>query len=480
MGFINSIIEQGLVDQDYVDKYTYGYPELKARAADFTPEYVESVTGVKAADIVKFAREFATAQPSVIRLGVALERSAGGAQAIRAACCLPALVGSWRHVGGGLLQMPLWDFPVDWVKAARPDWIKPGTRVVNNLRLGAALTGEMQLDPPIKSLFVFCTNPVSQAPETNKIVEGLQREDLFTVVSEHFLTDTAKYADIVLPAAMAGEAEDMMWSWGHFYFTYNQKAIDPPGECKPTSDMWRLLAKEMGFDDPVFKMTDSELCAEYINWADPKMGGVDMEYFKQHGYYKIDVGSADTRTPHAEGKFPTPSGKVEFLLHDAKNFVAGPFRAMYDGEQSGEDVDPLPGYVPARERPETNPERAKLYSLNIISPKSHAFLNSCYANEPHKIKAQGDQYVMISPGDAQKRAVRDGDPVRVYNDRGDFEGVARVTDDVPDGVVVATLGYWRSLNRSDGSVNCISSDAWSGLGRAPTFSDNLVEVQRVN
>src|SRR6185437_15104353 len=143
---------QGLVDQDYVDKYTYGYPELKARAADFTPEYVESVTGVKAADVVKFAREFATAQPSVIRLGVALERSAGGAQAIRAACCLPALVGSWRHVGGGLLQMPLWDFPVDWVKAARPDWIKPGTRVVNNLRLGQALNGEMKLDPPIKSM----------------------------------------------------------------------------------------------------------------------------------------------------------------------------------------------------------------------------------------------------------------------------------------------------------------------------------------
>ena len=142
-----------------------------------------------------------------------------------------------------------------------------------------------------------------------------------------------------------------MWSWGHFYFTYNEKAIDPPGECKPTSDMWRMLASEMGFDEPVFKMTDSELCAEYINWTDPKMGGVDMDYFKQHGYYKIDVGSADTRTPHAEGKFPTPSGKVDFLLHDAKNFVAGPFRAMYEGEQDGTPIDPLPGYVPVRESP---------------------------------------------------------------------------------------------------------------------------------
>jgi anaerobic selenocysteine-containing dehydrogenase len=480
MGIINSIIQQGLIDQDYVEQHTYGFEELKKRAAEFTPDYVEKITGVKAADIAKFAREFATIQPSVIRLGVALERHAGGGQAIRAVCALPALVGSWRHVGGGLLQMPLWDFPVDWMKVSRGDWIKSGTRAINNLRLGAALTGEMKLDPPIKSLFVFCTNPVSQAPETNKIVKGLQREDLFTVVAEHFLTDTAKYADIVLPAAMAGEAEDMMWSWGHFYFTYNQKAVDPPGECKPTSEMWRLLAKEMGFDDPVFKMTDSELAAHYINWDDPKMGGIDMEHFKAHGYYKIDVGSADTRAPHKDGKFPTASGKVEFLLHDAKNFVAGPFRAMYDGDQDGTPVDPLPGYVPNREAPDTNPERAKLYPLSIISPKSHGFLNSCYANETHKIKGQGEQFVLISPADAARRNIREGDPVRVYNDRGDFEAVAKVTDDVNSGIVVATLGYWRSLNRSDGSVNSISSDAHCGLGRAPTFSDNLVEVVRVN
>ncbi len=480
LAIINSMVEQGLVDQDYVDNYALGWPELKERAAEFSLELAEETTGVKAADIVKFAREFVTSQPSAIRIGVAIEPSAGGAQAARAVYAIPAVAGSWRHVGGGMLQLPLWDFPVDWVKAARPDFIKPGTRVVNNLKLGQALTGEMQLDPPIMSLFVFCTNPVSQSPETNKIVEGLKREDLFTVVAEHFTTDTAKFADIILPSAMAGEAEDMMWSWGTFYFTYNQKAVDPPGECKPTSELWRLLAKEMGFDDPVFKMTDSELCAAYINWDDPKMRGVDMEYFKKHGYLKIDVGDAETRTPHAKGKFPTPSGKIEFLLPDHKNFVAPPFRAMYEGEQDGAKIDPLPGYVPKRESPETSPELAKSYPLNIISPKSHGFLNSCYANEPHKIRGQGEQFVIISPTDAAKRAIREGDPVRVSNARGSFEGVARVSDDVNPGIVVATLGYWRSLNRSDGSVNSISSDAWSGLGRAPTFSDNLVEVQRVN
>ena len=297
-------------------------------------------------------------------------------------------------------RLPLWDFPVDWVKAARPDWIKPGTRVVNNLRLGQALNGEMKLDPPIKSLFVFCTNPVSQSPETNKIVEGLKREDLFTVVAEHFITDTAKYADIILPSAMAGEAEDMMWSWGHFYFTYNEKAIDPPGECKPTSDMWRMLAKEMGFDDPVFKMTDSELCAEYINWTDPKMGGIDMEYFKtarllqnRRRLGRYAHAARRGQVPDAIGQGRIPASRCQELR---RRTVPGHVRG-----RAGRHADrSAAGLRTGARIAESSPDLAKLYPLNIISPKSHAFLNSCYANEPHKIKIQGEQFVMISPTDA--------------------------------------------------------------------------------
>ncbi|ODA67434.1 Dimethyl sulfoxide reductase DmsA precursor [Methyloligella halotolerans] len=416
----------------------------------------------------------------MIRLGVALERHAGGGQTIRAVCAIPALTGSWRHVGGGLLQMPLWEFPVHWDRVSRPDWIKPGTRVVNNLRLGRALTGEMELDPPIKSFFCYNTNPVSQAPETDKIVAGLQREDLFTVVAEHFITDTARYADVILPATMAGEHDDMMFSWGHFYLTLNQKAIEPRGEAVSNSEIFRRLAKVMGFDDPRLQMSDQEQIEHFLDWDADAMGGIDMDYFREHGFFHLAVGTPDDRLPHAEGNFPTPSGKVEFKVEGAKNFVAPPFRHMYEEMQSGEDVDPLPGYVPPRESPETNADLGKLYPLNIVSPKSHGFLNSCYANEPHKIKSQGEQFVMISPADAQERQIREGDPVRVHNGRGSFEGFAKVTDDVPAGRVVATLGYWRSLNRSDGSVNSISSDAHCGLGNAPTFSDNLVEVTRVN
>jgi anaerobic selenocysteine-containing dehydrogenase len=480
MGVIASMITQDLVDREWVEQHTVGYAELAERAEEFTPAYVERVTGVSAADVERLAREFATTQPSVIRMGVALERHAGGGQTIRAVCAIPALAGSWRHVGGGLLQMPLWEFPVDWSKVSRPDFIRPGTRVVNNLQLGRALTGELDLDPPIMGLYIYNTNPVSQAPDTNKIVKGLSREDLFFVTAEHFVTDTAAYADIVLPATMAGEHDDMMFSWGHFYLTLNEKAIEPCGEAKSNAEIFRLLAGAMGFDDPQFKMSDMELAEHYLIWDDAKMAGVDMDYFRKHGYFHLAVGTPDDRLPHANGKFPTPSGKVEFLVEDATNFVAPPFRMMYEEHQSGEAVDRLPGYVPPRESPSTNPALAKDYPLNIISPKSHGFLNSCYANEPHKIKGQGEQFILINPHDAAERGIRENDPVRVYNGRGDFEGFARLTEDVGMGVIVATLGYWRSLNRSDGSVNSISSDAFCGLGRAPTYSDNLVQVVRVN
>ena len=245
--------------------------------------------------------------------------------------------------------------------------------------------------------------------------------------------------------------------------------------------MWRRLAKEMGFDDAVFKMTDSELCAAYINWDDPKMGGVDMDYFKENGYLQdrrrlVRYARAACRTASSRRRPARSKCCCPITRTSSRDRSARCTRASRTVRLSIR----CPLTIAPRESPVTNPELARRYPLNIISPKSHGFLNSCYANEPHKIRGQGEQFVMISPADAETRNIREGDPVRVANDRGAFEGVARVTDDVNPGIVVATLGYWRSLNRSDGSVNSISSDAWSGLGRAPTYSDNLVEVTRVN
>ena len=475
MAIINSIIEQGLVDKDYVDNYTVGYDELAERAKERTPEWAEEITGVAAEDIRQLAKDLATEQPAAIRMGVALERHFGGGQTIRAVTCIPGLTGAWRHVGGGITQFPVWEHPYKFDVICRPDLIPEGTRVINVLQIGRALTGELDLDIQIKSIMCWNANPVTQSPETDKIVEGLMREDLFMVSAEHFITDTAIYADIILPASMGAEMEDMILSWGHLYLTYNEKCVESPGECIPNNEIFRRLAALMGYEEDRLKWSDSECLENFIDWDAPACEGIDLEYMRQHGFARLTVGTKDDRCPHKEGNFPTPSGKCEFKLEGATNFVAGPFRQMYEGFQPGEPLDSLPDYVPPRESPETNPDLAKKYPLNIVSPKSHGFLNSCYANMDHKIKGQGEQFVLIHATDAESRDIKDGDKVRVFNDRGGFEGDAKITDDVNPGLVVATLGYWRQLN--NGTVNCISSAEFANMGHAPTFSDNLVQVE---
>jgi anaerobic selenocysteine-containing dehydrogenase len=478
MAMIHTIIEEGLVDQDYVDKYTVGYEELAERAKTRTPEWAEEITGVPADDIRTLAREFAKTQPAAIRLGVALERNYGGGQAIRAVTCLPALTGAWRHVGGGALQFPVWEHPYKFDVMSRPDLIPEGTPVVNILQLGRVLTDELNLATPIKSLMCWNTNPVTQSPETDKIIEGLKREDLFMVSAEHFISDTAAYADIVLPASMGAEMEDMILSWGHLYLTYNEKCVESPGEAIPNNEIFRRLAARMGYEEENFKWSDTECLENYVDWDSPACDGIDLDYMKEHGYARLTVGFRDDRAPHKEGNFPTPSGKCEFQLPEgAANFVAGPFRQMYEGFQPGELLDRLPDYVPNRESAENTPELAAKYPLNIVSPKSHGFLNSCYANMDHKIKGQGEQFVLVNTADAESRGIKEGSKVRVFNDRGAFEGDARITDDVSAGLVVATLGYWRQLN--NGTVNCISSAEFVDMGHAPTFSDNLVEVSAI-
>ncbi|SFJ97500.1 molybdopterin-containing oxidoreductase family protein [Methylophaga sulfidovorans] len=474
MAMMNVIIEEGLQDQDYINNYTVGFDALAERAKTRTPEWAAAITGVAVEDIRQLAREFATTQPAAIRLGVALERNYGGGQAIRAVSCLPALTGAWRHVGGGALQFPVWEHPYKFDVISRPDLIPQGTPVVNAIQLGRALTGELGLDTPIKSMMCWNANPVTQAAETDKIIQGLERDDLFVVSAEHFLSDTALYADIVLPASMGAEMEDMVLSWGHLYLTYNEKCVDSPGEAIPNNEIFRRLAARMGYLEANFSWTDSECLENYVDWDSPACDGIDLAYLREHGFAKLKVGTKDDRARHRHGNFPTPSGKCELEIKGATNFVAGPFRQMYDGFQAGEPLDSLPDYVPSRETHESNPALAEKYPLNIISPKSHGFLNSCYANMESKIKGQGEQFVMISPVDADMRNIQSGDVVSVFNDRGKFEALAQITDDVSPGIVVATLGYWRQLNK--GTVNCVSSAEFVDMGHAPTYTDNLVQV----
>jgi anaerobic selenocysteine-containing dehydrogenase len=474
MAMMNVIISEGLVDQDYVDNYTVGYAELAEKALTRTPEWAEAITGIPAEDIRKLTREYATTQPSAIRIGVALEKSWGGGQAIRAVTSLPALTGAWRHVGGGILQFPVWEHPYKFDVICRPDLIPKGTQVVNNLQLGRVLTGEQKLAVPIKSMMCWNTNPVTQATESEKILEGLSREDLFMVSAEHFISDTAAYADILLPASMGAEQEDIILSWGHLYLTYNTKCIESPGEAIPNNEIFKRLAKRLGFEEENFKWNDTECLEHYVDWSSPACGGINLDYLKKHGYYRLNVGTKDNRAPHKEGNFPTPSGKCEFRVVGAKNFVAGPFRQMYEDFQPGEDIPELPDYVASKETALANPELAKKYPLNILAPKSHGFINSSYANFESKIKGQGEQFVMIHPADAMDRGLVDGERAKVFNDRGSFEAVAKVTTDVNKGIVVTTLGYWRQLN--NGVVNSVSSNAFGDMGHSPTSHDCLVEV----
>jgi anaerobic selenocysteine-containing dehydrogenase len=465
-----------------VERYTVGYDELAERAREFPPEKVAAITSIPADDIRQLAREYARTQPSVIRIGVAVERHSGGGQTVRALTCLPALVGAWRHVGGGILQLPVWAFPVKWDGLMRPEWITPGTRVLNQWKLGAALTGELALDPPIRSLFVYNANPMVVAPEQEKVVAGLAREDLFTVVSDHFITDTARYADVVLPATTQMEQYDIMFSWGHFYLSLNQRAITPRGEAVPNTELFRRLAAAMGFDDPFFKRSDEQMAVEALDWSSPALAGITMEQLQRDGYARLKLGTPDTYAPHAEGKFPTPSGKVELKASMAAggNFVLPLFRQGSNEFQDGTAVDPLPTYVPPQESPDTNQALAARYPLSILTPKNHAFLNSGYANIARQLGHAGEQYVVIHPKDARARGIAEGEKIEVFNDRGRFQAEAQVSDEVRPGVVVSPLGYWASASPGGRSANVINASRYADLGRGPTFSDTLVEVRRLS
>jgi anaerobic selenocysteine-containing dehydrogenase len=482
LAMIHVIIKENLVDRDYIDKHTVGYDELAERASTYTPAFAAQETGIPADDIVRLAREYATTPPAVVRIGVAVERHAGGGQTVRAIACLPGLIGAWKHVGGGLLQLPIWAFPVKWEVLMRPDLQPEKMRVLNSWRLGPALSGELGFDPPIKSLFVYNANPMAMVTEQAKLEQGLEREDLFTVVSEHFLTDTARYADIVLPATTQLEQKDIMFSWGHLYLSYNNPAIEPLGEAVPNTELFRRLAKAMGIEDPSFYRTDDEIIEASLDWSHPVLQGITLKDVKAKGYARLTMPSADDWAPHREGNFPTPTGKCEFksTITGGGNFVVPLFRQGYNGDQDGTPVDALPHYIPPNENPQTTPALARRYPLSLITPKSHAFLNSNYGNLPAQTAQAGEeQSVFLHPDDAGPRGIVAGAPIRVFNDRGAFEAFASISPDVMPGVVMAPSGYWHRSNRKGATVHALTPPAYADLGRAPTFSDVLVQVGKL-
>lgn len=472
LALMHVIIEEDLVDQEWVDAHTVGYEELVSHVADATPEWASGQTGIPTEDIRTLAREFATTPPAVIRVGVALERSSGGGNAARAIFALPALTGSWRHVGGGLLQMPIWAFPVNWPLLHGTHPRADDVRVVNQWRLGRALRGELD-GPPIRALFVYNANPAVVASAQRSVLSGLAREDLFTVVSDHFVTDTARFADIVLPATTSAEHLDVMFSWGHLYLTYNAPAIDPVGESVPNTELFRRLAKRMGLDDPWFDLTDEEMFHQCLDWSVPQMEGITPERLVEEGFVRLNVPPPDRYAPHVEGNFPTPSGKVEFVasMAAAGNFVAPLFRQGVSANQDGSHVDALPTYIPPQEV--GTDER---YPLALVTPKAHAFLNSQYGNMTHQLRIQRGPTCTLNPADADTRGISDGATVAVENDRGRILATAAVSTDTAAGVVLLPMGHWPGKVDGDLAVNTLTDDRYGDLGRNPTFSDTAVEV----
>jgi anaerobic selenocysteine-containing dehydrogenase len=476
LAMMNVIITEGLTDEAYVRDHTVGYAELVERVQPHTPEWAEGETGIPAADIRTLAREYATSEPSMIRIGVAIERHAGGGQTVRSIACLPALVGAWRKVGGGLLQLPLWAFPVNWGALMHPELSTPGTRVVNQFELGRALSGEMALDPPINALMVYNSNPLVVCPDQDRMIAGLQREDLFTVVSDHFLTDTARYADVVLPATTQLEQHDIMFSWGHLYVSLNTPAIAPLGEAVSNTELFRRLAARMGLTDPCLRRSDEQMMAEAFDWSAPAMAGITLDSLRESGWSRLNLPGPDEYAPHAEGGFPTPSGKTEFrssVAEAAGNFVVPLFRQGCEEFQPGGEVDPLPHYIPPRET------AASGYRLSLVSPKSHAFVNSSAGDRPRQLRVQGEQTVVIHPRDAEERGIATGQRVRVFNDRGRYTARAQVSPDIAPGVVISPMGAWLKNAEGGSTVNAVNPVAFADLGNAPTFSDSRVEIEVV-
>ena len=483
LGLMNVLFEEDLIDADYANANVLGLEALRERAGAFPVDRAASITGLEGEEIRSLAREYGSTRASAIRVGVAIERHANGPNAMRAISLLPALTGAWREVGGGIFQNAGRAFPMQRAALGRPDFIPEGTRVVNVLSLGAALTGQLGLDPPVEALFVYNCNPVSACPDQARTIAGLQRDDLFTVVSEHFVTDTARYADLVLPATTQLEQSDLMYAWGHFYTTWNEPAVAPLGESVSNTELFRRLAARFGFDEPVFKRSDEQIALDALDWSHPTMRGITLERLQLEGWAKLSLGAADTRLPHAEGGFPTPSGKAEAASSEADkgSQVLVNFRQCYEAMQPGEALDPVPDYrdFDGGEATVTAAEG----SLALVSPKTHYFLNSCYGNFEPLLRRSGEQWVLLHPRDAKARQINPGDQVAVENSVGRIQAVARVGEDTLPGVVVVPHGYWRDprtrQNSEQASVNTLNPDRPSRLGRAPTFSDTRVLVVRL-
>ncbi|HEY1386981.1 MAG TPA: molybdopterin oxidoreductase family protein [Ktedonobacterales bacterium] len=459
LGLLHVLFAEGLHNGPWLEAHTIGWRDLRDRVASYPPEQVAQITGIPAGTIVALARRIGTTQPFLVKIADGLQRHGNGGQTVRAISSLPAVVGQVGVLGGGISHYTADYIAYDDEALAHKRECPPQPRVVNMNRIGAALTGEVT-DPPIMALYVFSSNPAVIAPNTGRVLQGLRRDDLFTVVHELFMTDTARYADIVLPATSQLEQVDLHEAYGHRFVQYNAAAIPPLGEAKSNWDVMRLLAEAMGYQERWLRQTAEEIIAELVETSPTlSLAGVTLERLQAEG--TIAHISPARHVPFADGVFPTPSGKVELRCDALAAF----------------GLDPLPDYqVPAEfaHRP-TDDSR-----LTLITGAPHHFVSSSFANLSHLRAKEGEiPWIEIHPEDARRRGISDGEMVEVANARGACRMRTVVTENVLPGVVVAPKGRWLSLSLDGRNVNSTTSDALADLAGQSTFHSNLVEVRLV-
>ncbi len=453
LSVMHELIRNDWLDHDYIAQHTLGWEALRTRALEWPPERAAEVCGITVQEIVDLARDYgqtsADGDPVAIRMNYGLQRVRGGGNAVRAIACLPALVGAWKHRAGGVLLSSSGAFPYDDDALERPDLrSQPSKRKINMSTIGDDLLRSEGGQPVVQAMIVYNSNPVAVAPDSGKVVQGFAREDLFTVVLEHFQTDTADYADYVLPATTQLEHWDIHGGYGHTDVLLNRPAIAPLGEARTNTDIFRALARHMGFADACFVEDDQTIarCA----FAPV----VNFDELLDKGYTTLPLPDA----PFAPGIFPTPSGKCEF----------------FSQRLADRGLDGLPDYLPNYEPAQTGDR----YPLAMISPPARNFLNSSFVNVKSLRDIEGEPLLEIHADDAAARGIASGDVVRVFNARGSYRCAAEVSARARPGVVNGLGVWWRKFGLDGSNVNQLTSQSLTDMGRAPTFYDCAVEVER--
>jgi anaerobic selenocysteine-containing dehydrogenase len=462
LGIMHELFAHDWIDHDYIAQYTTGVDALRARATEWPVQRAAQVTGVSEDVIVALAAAYGAAKSAFIRLNYGLQRHAGGGMAVRTIACLPALTGHWRRAGGGVNLSSSGAFAFNKDALQRPD-VGPPARTINMSLLGNALTSPDAGigGPPVQALVVYNSNPAAVAPDLAAVRRGLAREDLFTVVLEHFQTDTADWADYVLPATTQLEHWDVHTAYGHLNATLNRPAIAPVGDALPNTEIFRRLASAMGLDEPYLKDDDLTLIRQALTSNHARMTGVTFEALLERGWVRLNV--PRPYLPFATGGFLTPSGKCEF--------VSPRLEAM--------GLDPVPTFIAPYESVESDAQLAARFPLQLISSPAHQFLNTSFVNVPTLRRAAKEPECVMHPDDAGLRGVRDGQVVEIANDRGGFEARVRISDGIRAGVIWAPSIWWTKLTDDHRNPNDTTSQRLTDMGEGPVFYDNLVEVSPV-